>query len=551
MKVLFNKNGLIATSLVLLISSCTADFESINKDVRYPDEHQKTLDGLASVGLFPDFISGIIPVVTKVGDTKQANDYQTTSNMTGDIWSGYVGVGTQWDGGTSTPNLFIADRRRSNVYKDMLLATITPFMAIKAATHDVKLVDGQQVFEKRDLTSQANYSVAQIIKVMGIHRLTDLYGPIPYSKIGAGKFEVPYDSQEQVYRSMLSELQEAVQTLNEYLSSGTDGATILLDNDSMFQGSVAKWIKLGNSLMLRLAIRVRYADPALAAEYVTKATTNPGGLMESKNDEAKLVSNGRFRFVNPMPTLKGYGELNVGANILSYMQGYNDPRMEKYFTKKFVNGQEGYYGVRMGVRKPKANYVGYSELNVEEATPLYWMKASEVQFLLAEARLFDLISTGTAQEYYQRGVEMSFAENDLSVGNYLTTSGLPAAYSDPDDNEHNAPAVSTIDKKWDDNATDEENLERIITQKYIAIFPLGLEAWSEWRRTGYPRMFKEVVNLSNVDAPSITSNGKEGGIRRVPFSVEEYTNNQKNMSNAVSLLGGADNAATKVWWDKK
>ena len=167
----------------------------------------------------------------------------------------------------------------------------------------------------------------------------------------------------------------------------------------------------------------------------------------------------------------------------------------------------------MGVRKPKADYVGYSEVNIEEATPLYWMKASEVQFLLAEARLANLISTGTAEEYYKKGIEISFAENDLSAGTYATTSGKPVSYSDPKESNYNANVISTIDKKWDTNATEEENLERIITQKYIAIFPCGLEAWSEWRRTGYPRMFKEVQNLSNVGATSISTDGKSGRVR--------------------------------------
>ena len=221
------KKILIAISSVLLITSCTKDFEEVNKNPLLPDEQQKTLDGLASVGLFPGFIAGIIPTATGAG-TEAQNNYQVTSCMTGDIWSGYVGVGYQWDGGISTPNFYIKDNRKTGIFTEMLKSSIETFQQIKSINHDVIVENGVQVFRKKDIASQANYSVAQIIKIMGIHRLTDMYGPIPYSKIGGGKLIAPYDSQQQVYTSMLAELQEAVETLNAYKENG--GTKILADN---------------------------------------------------------------------------------------------------------------------------------------------------------------------------------------------------------------------------------------------------------------------------------------------------------------------------------
>ena len=115
---------LIALSSVLLVTvSCTKDFEKVNTNPLFPDEHQRTLDGLASVGIFPDYIAGIIPAATE-GGTAAQNNYQVSSCMTGDIWSGYVGVGTQWDGGISTPNFYIKEGRRSGVFKYMLESTM-------------------------------------------------------------------------------------------------------------------------------------------------------------------------------------------------------------------------------------------------------------------------------------------------------------------------------------------------------------------------------------------------------------------------------------------
>lgn len=552
MNLSYRKNFLLFSSL-LVLSACTSDFEDINKNPLLPDANQKTLDGLASVGLFPGFITNIIPTATGSG-TEAQNAYQVTSQMTGDVWSGYVGVGTQWDGGTSTPNLYIKDNRRTGIFNTMLTNAINPFREIQAATHDVEVENGVQIFREKDLTSQANFAVAQIVKVMGVHRLTDLYGPIPYSKIGQGTgLLAPYDSQEQVYRQMLQELQSAVTKLVEYKGAGTSGASILNGNDPLYQGSTEKWIRLGNSLMLRLALRVRYADENLARTYITHATSAAnGGLMENNDHTAKLVSNGNYRFFNSYHTLRSYNEGNAGANLLSYLKGYEDTRIEKYFTQKTINGNADYYGVRMGVRKHKSDYVAYSEVNIDEATPTYWFKASEVQFLLAEARLFNFITSGTAKEYYEKGIDLSFAETGATMpSNYKTVSKVPANYVDPRNNEYNIVAASTIDRVWDRVTTDEEHLEQIITQKYIANFPIGLEAFAEWRRTGYPRMFSEVVNMTNVNAQGISNQGKSGGIRRVPFSLEEYTLNGENMPQAQVLLGGADNASTNVWWDKK
>ena len=91
----------------------------------------------------------------------------------------------------------------------------------------------------------------------------------------------------------------------------------------------------------------------------------------------------------------------------------------------------------------------------------------------------------------------------------------------------------------------DKNLERIITQKYLAIYPDGQEAWSEFRRTGYPRIFPSVLNATDCDV--------DGDLRptRIPYSNDEYTKNLANVQKAVSLLNGPDNGATRVWWDKK
>lgn len=176
---------------------------------------------------------------------------------------------------------------------------------------------------------------------------------------------------------------------------------------------------------------------------------------------------------------------------------------------------------------------------------MQWMSGAESFFLRAEAKLrWDMGST-SAQELYQSGVRTSFQERGVSgVDSYLQSNDKPADFSDNSNNGRDASALSTITPKWDDNASFEVKLERIITQKYLAIFPDGQEAWSEFRRTGYPKLFTIDYNASN----GVVSTDLQ--IRRLRFPASEYSNNSANVQAAVGLLGGADNGGTKLWWDK-
>ena len=109
--------------------------------------------------------------------------------------------------------------------------------------------------------------------------------------------------------------------------------------------------------------------------------------------------------------------------------------------------------------------------------------------------------------------------------------------------QNNIAAASTITPCWDDATNDEERLEKIITQKWIAGFPEGKNAWAEWRRTGYPKLFQIRQNNSQGVIPT------ELGVRRLPFIQDEVTNNPEGYAQAVQLLGGDDNGATRIFWD--
>ena len=169
------------------------------------------------------------------------------------------------------------------------------------------------------------------------------------------------------------------------------------------------------------------------------------------------------------------------------------------------------------------------------------MTAAEVWFLRAEAALKGYVDSGKEGEYYEKGVTTSFTQWGAGdVATYLTSNAVPSDYKDAFDTKFNVAAMTAITPKWNDNATKEQKLERIITQKWLALYPDGCEAWAEQRRTGYPKLFKVAVNLSGgtIDTDVM--------IRRVTFPTDL---DATTMGSLKQLLGGNDDGGTRLWWD--
>lgn len=174
------------------------------------------------------------------------------------------------------------------------------------------------------------------------------------------------------------------------------------------------------------------------------------------------------------------------------------------------------------------------------------MTAAEAWFLKAEAALKGWTGAGTAKANYEMGITRSMEQYSLDATSYKAdATSQPAAYTDPKNAANNVAAsgVSKATIKWDDMATNEQKLEKIITQKWIAMYPDGQEAWSEFRRTGYPKLFTVVVNNSGGKVST------SAFIRRINFPASEYSTNSKGVADAVTKLGGADNGGTRLWWD--
>lgn len=528
---------------VLVLSLFTAcDFQKVNTNEFELLPEEGLMDGISIGGPITAMQKCVFPVGTQADGTSVANRYQTAYNLAADCWSGYFGQNNNW-GGPNNLNYFLKDGWVASSYTESY-STVVPLW--------------QDLKGKTETQFPEVFALAQILKISAWHKATDMFGPIPYKEAGKGLITVPYDSQEEVYKSMFKELSDAIEVLTKYADNGN--SKLLPNADAVYAGDVHKWVVYANSLMLRLAMRVYYADAALSKKYALQAVNHSYGVMKSKDDEAKMERGASLEFKNNLDVLiNQYNECRMGSSMLAYLGGYQDPRLPKYFNTSTVSQAVtvGTYGKYSGV--PTGHDVSSNDAfrdssrpAITSTTPTYWMRASEVYFLLAEAALHGFAVGGTAESLYEKGIEMSFEENGIAsseVADYMSSGLKPSAYSfhltNPSVNV-DAPALTQATTEW--TGTDEEKLEKIMIQKWIALYPNGQEAWSEYRRTGYPKLHSTITNYSNGEVDS------EVGIRRMRFPTNKSTSAEDiaNLESARKLLrGGLDKAGTRLWWDNK
>ena len=529
--------GFLALSL---FTAC--DFQKVNTNEFELLPEEGLMDGISIGGPITAMQKCVFPVGTQADGTSVANRYQTAYNLAADCWSGYFGQNNNW-GGPNNLNYFLKDGWVASSYTESY-STVVPLW--------------QDLKGKTETQFPEVFALAQILKISAWHKATDMFGPIPYKEAGKGLITVPYDSQEEVYKAMFKELSDAIEVLTKYADNGN--SKLLPNADAVYAGDVHKWVVYANSLMLRLAMRVYYADAALSKKYALQAVNHSYGVMKTKDDEAKMERGASLEFKNNLDVLiNQYNECRMGSSMLAYLGGYQDPRLPKYFNTSTVSQAVtvGTYGKYSGV--PTGHDVSSNDAfkdssrpAITSTTPTYWMRASEVYFLLAEAALHGFAVGGTAESLYEKGIEMSFEENGIAsseVADYMSSGLKPSAYSfhltNPGVNV-DVPAVTEATTAW--SGTDEEKLEKIMIQKWIALYPNGQEAWSEYRRTGYPKLHSVVTNYSNGEIDS------EVGIRRMRFPTNKSTSAEDiaNLESARKLLrGGLDKAGTRLWWDNK
>ena len=525
-----NKMQLLLLSVMLLgMAACTGYFEDINRNPNEVTDDQLQANNY-KVGTNIKTLQGLV-VPT------EEHRFQFVESIVGCPYAGYNGKTVDtWQATFENYNPS-ADWRKVP-FVDMISDTYPAYRAIVNGTDDA-----------------VARALAKLFRIAIMHRVTDSYGPIPYTQIMENKtesLEVAYDTQEQVYTQMFAELDEVIAAFKDNLTLPSDAFSRY---DAVYYGNVSQWLKFANSLKLRMAMRLSYVDEATAKSKAAEAIAE--GVIESNADNASMhTTDNRTTLI-----YNDWGDHRIGADIINYMNGYNDPRREKMFTtvKLVEDGQEvqGYAGIRIGINVTSKSTAisSYSNMLVTSTDPYLWMNAAEVTFLRAEYEL-RWGSAETAKSLYEQAIRLSFEERGASgADTYVAdATSQPAAYKDPLNQHSVGTPQSTITIAWETGTGEdvkERNLERIITQKWIAIFPLGTEAWTEHRRTGYPRLLPVVVNNSGGAVDS------EKGARRLPYPVEEYTENPVNLQDAVSKLnseafeGSGDNMGTRVWWDRR
>lgn len=513
---------------IILFSSCTDQFDKWNINPNEVTSEQMQQDNLNTGAYFTQMEKGVFIVGKDLG-----GEYQVTQMLTGDIFAGYIA-------NINTYSYTTYHHDHYALYKDWYNA---PFN--DAYTYIMQ--PWKSIVDVTDEDSPAR-AMATIVKVLGMNRITDMYGPIPYSRFGTST-QVPYDSQKDVYYRFFEELDGAIKALTAYSDKNT--ARYMEQYDYIYSGNVNKWIKFANTLRLRLAIRISFVDKPKAETEATAAINHSYGLMTSADDSAILHQTTSFTFTNPIwEVSESFQDMRMGATMDCYLNGYKDPRIPRYFRPATKDGN--YHGVRNGMTgiSKDAYVAAASGLNFETNSNIQWMDAAEACFLLAEAKLRLGLGTETVRSYYEQGIRTSFSSKSASGADaYIANAvNLPlSTYTDPNTNRGTnvSSYLSQRTVAWEESASDEVKLERIMIQKWIALYPDGQEAWSEMRRTGYPGFVR--INSYNYT----TEVANNALISRLKFPTTEYSNNSENTQKAVSLLGGGDTAGTRLWWDTR
>ena len=367
-------------------------------------------------------------------------------------------------------------------------------------------------------TPNANYEgVALVMRSWVFSLLTDMYGAIPYSDAIKGTAAEPnytpkYDGMDVIYAGLLNDLK----TANEKLTVGGP----VVAGDILYSGNILKWKKFANSLRLRLANRQAAKKPAesraIMAEILGDATKFP--IFASNDDNASLKcttvlpSNNEW---NQILIQGGRTDWNISSTLADKMNALGDTRI-KVFANPNKDGK--YQGHPNGLPDAIAtSYLATSSTIGSAFTkadaPEVIMTFSELNFILAEAALDGDIKIGDAKTYFEKGITASFEQYGLTV---------PATFL------ANVGAVTR---------------EKVLEQKWVSLFAQGIEAWAEWRRTGFPVF----------PAPDARAVLKNDGIlpTRFNYPSSEYSLNAKEVASGETLNGGPNDMKTKLWWAEK
>ncbi len=394
-------------------------------------------------------------------------------------------------------------------------------------------------------------SVARIWRAYMYHRLTDLYGDVPYSEAGKAltekNYTPKYDEQSAIYADMLKELEQAIAAFDP--AQATFGTS-----DLIYGGDITKWKKFGYSLMLRLGMRLTQVDAALAKTWVQKAIA--GGVIISDSDIATIayvdgsvtasrnfISSGLMStdYVTPGGDNVEGGKL--AKTLIDHLKTTKDPRLNvisvvwvkptatsAYVADTATALQKGMPNAAFN--SLPADFDSYSEPNpntiLKYNAPLLVFTAAETHLLLAEAAVRGWYTATSAEAEYKSAVTSGMKQWALFGNAGIISDARINAYIEAN--------------PYKTSGSVEEQYEQIGTQKWVALFLEDeYEIFSNWRRTGYPK-------LTPTNYPGNLTGGKIPTRFVVPDSEESY--NKDNFLESRTRQGGTNTLSSVVWWDK-
>jgi hypothetical protein len=380
----------------------------------------------------------------------------------------------------------------------------------------------------KSLTGSILIGASRTLRVMIFQDLVDQFGNIPYSQALQPNTTITpvYDSAATVYKGLVSEIDSAILSIQASQSTADD------KSDIMFQGSKSLWLAFANTIKLRLLLRQVpnvYAanDPYITGEIAKiqggflgagqDALINPGFTDISLQQSAFWAVYGYIPGNTPSSNTGGNYQNRVffGANtiILDSLQNMGDPRIGYFFYPEgYPTSNNGYIGNALGQSLVAASYFGPGVLSSPSA-PALLLSASQSFFMQAEAAQRGILP-GNPSALFQQGVEENFRY--LGAGNAAAADAFVAGSSDPSVNI----SISS------------NPLQTILVQKWVAECGLdGYEAWSDYRRTGFPAIYAGTSTVLPV---------------RLLYPETEYTQNPINVNAQYEPLQSSQ--YNKIFW---
>ena len=430
-----NKNKtkvLLIAGVMMLLSSCTADFDEMN--------------------ISPNSAT-LVPATNVLGSAMTTSMYTLFGTRLDCYYTG------AYSGYISAPDYEYRVDINNSMWQSM-------YITMTYATDAMRLA--------MDEGNDNLYAAALTFRAYNAQKTTDMWGDVPYTEafqLEGGILYPAYDPQELIYNTLLDELETAANLFDE-------AGSLIGVGDFLMNGDVLKWKKFCNSLRLRVAIRMSSRDEATASSTIAAILANPAKypIMTSNDDNAYWwfpgIAPDQEIWYESMGTI-GDAEKKSGWRmqqpIIDALMNNNDPRLPVYADE---NAYGTYSGHRFGPndRSDTMNnsfnksHIGDWYMN-DPAGFVPYMNCAEVYFCLAEAYERGLVS-GDAQAAYEMGITMSCMESG-QIDQAAVTAFL-----------------AETEIAWNGGTT--TNLEKIALQKWVSLFKQSVEGWSEARRTDIP-----------------------------------------------------------------